>query len=248
MDRNTATARDKTDDLIWGRRLAAPRQLRHQAIDTHNKDAAARIIGPAAVGLHLLQCARIGDRGIPAQGRLQRTRADLVTPHRREQILRTGEVKAPGQFVQVDAGPALALHFTFNRAATVGDGLLQRLAVEPLPHLMAGTRTAHQSECRVEPVAARPAALGADDLHALSVGKPRIEGHHLAVHTRAATAVSDIGVQRIGKIDRRRPGRQVNHATLRRQNINGVIERSLLGLRHPIGGIDNVIAPGQHLA
>ena len=60
--------------------------------------------------------------------------------------------------------------------------------------------------------------------------------------------MAHIAVQRVGEVDRRRPLRKIDHPALRREHVNGVIQRRLPGLRGPVGGVDHVVAPGQHLA
>jgi hypothetical protein len=60
--------------------------------------------------------------------------------------------------------------------------------------------------------------------------------------------VAEVGVQAIGEVDRRRPARQVDDAALRRQHVDGVVERGALELAHPLGGVADLVAPRQQLA
>ena len=56
-------------------------------------------------------------------------------------------------------------------------------------------------------------------------------GDDLAVDLGAAAAVAEVGVQRVGEIHRRRAGRQVDHLALRREHVDGVVERRAPRLR-----------------
>ena len=61
---------------------------------------------------------------------------------------------------------------------------------------------------------------GRDDLDDVAVAEPRPQRHHLAVHPRADTLVADVGVNRVGEVDRRRVARQRLHFTLRREDVD----------------------------
>ena len=69
-----------------------------------------------------------------------------------------------------------------------------------------------------------------------------------AVHPRAAAAVAEVGVQRVGEVDRRRAARQVDDLALRREDVDGVVERRLLRLLGPARPVGDLVAPGQQLA
>ena len=79
--------------------------------------------------------------------------------------------------------------------------VLQR--VEPGAHLGAGARALQEVQLGVEPVHRRAALAHGDDLHRLAVLQRRLQRHHRAVDARAAAAVADVGVQRVGEVDRR---------------------------------------------
>ena len=49
---------------------------------------------------------------------------------------------------------------------------------------------------------------GSDDLDAVAVAQLLAQGHQLAVHLGGDAAIADVGVHRIGKIDRGRTARQ----------------------------------------
>jgi hypothetical protein len=55
--------------------------------------------------------------------------------------------------------------------------------------------------------------------------------------------VTEVGVQPVGEIQRRGAARQVDHLVLRRQHVDGVVQRGALELLHPLAGIGNLVAP-----
>ena len=103
------------------------------------------------------------------------------------------------------------------------------------------------AEFRVQPVARRPAHLGRDDFDALAVLQRRVERHHVPVDLGPAAVVPEVGVQRIGEVDRRRSRGQVNHPALRRHHVHRVVQRRLLELLHPRRRIRHLVAPRQQL-
>ena len=89
--------------------------------------------------------------------------------------------------------------------------------------------------------------LGGQDLDFLSVFECGVELHQRAVDFGATATVAQIGVQTIGEINRRGTGRQIDHPALRRDDVNGVVQRGTFVLRHPIRRAGNFIAPRQQL-
>ena len=53
-----------------------------------------------------------------------------------------------------------------------------------------------------------------DDLDDVAVPQARAQRHHLAVDARADALVADVGVDRVGEVDRRRVARQRLHLAL----------------------------------
>ena len=120
--------------------------------------------------------------------------------------------------------------------------------VEPLAQLVARARALHEAERRVEPVAAGTPGFRGNNLYPLAIFELGVQGHHRPVHLRTAAAVSQIGVQRVGKVDRGRALRQIDDPALRREQIDGLVERGMLVLLDPVARIDHVVTPGEHLA
>ena len=116
-------------------------------------------------------------------------------------------------------GPG-ALQLALDDRAALRQRLLELLRLEPLPHLGPRAMAVHVAELGIEPVARRPALLGRDDLDLLAVLQRVVERHHRAVDARAAAAMAEVGVHRVGEIDRRRAARQVDDLALRRQHVD----------------------------
>jgi hypothetical protein len=57
----------------------------------------------------------------------------------------------------------------------------------------------------------------------------RVQRHHGAIHARAAAAVAQAGVHRVGKVHRRGALGQLDHGRIGRQHIDAVVEQATLG-------------------
>jgi hypothetical protein len=79
--------------------------------------------------------------------------------------------------------------------------------------------------------------VGAHDLHLVAVLQPRDQRHDAAVDLGADAGIADIGVDRIGEIDRRRAARQRDQAALRREAEDLVLEQFELGVFEELLGI-----------
>ena len=73
---------------------------------------------------------------------------------------------------------------------------------------------------KVEPVAVRLVTALGDDLDDVAVLQVSTKRHHLAVDPRADALVPDVGVNRVGEVDRRRPSRERLHLALRRESVD----------------------------
>src|SRR5574343_1092458 len=100
----------------------------------------------------------------------------------------------------------------------------------------------------VEPVARRPADLGGDDLDFLPGFQRGVERHQLAADLGPAAAVAEVGMHPVGEIDRRRPGRQIDHLAVRRDYVDRLVERLLLVVLYPVRAVGDFVLPGQQLA
>src|SRR5204863_520173 len=66
--------------------------------------------------------------------------------------------------------------------------------------------------------------LGGEDLHEVAALQPVVERDDPAVDLRADHTVADVGVNRVGEVDRRRARRQYLHLALRREDVDLVRE------------------------
>ena len=97
-------------------------------------------------------------------------------------------------------------------------------------------------------------ALLREDFDHVAVRQRVAQRYHLAVHLRAGALMPHLGVHGVGKIDRRRPARQHDHAALRRERVHllgievhakrGEKLARLLHLLHPL---DQVAHPDDAL-
>src|SRR6266702_1793164 len=147
--------------------------------------------------------------------RAQLPRADFLAPHCREELVGLAEPETLRQLFEAHGALSPALQLALHGGAPRSDDARDFAAVEPLADLVSRARAFDVAERRVEPVAARAAGLGRDDLDAFSVLEPVIERDDGTVHLGAAAAVADVGVQRVGEIDRSRPLRQLDDPALR---------------------------------
>lgn len=76
-------------------------------------------------------------------------------------------------------------------------------------------------------------ALGSDDFDCLSAFQWRRERYHDAIDPCAPATMTDVTVNLIGKINRCRSLRQIDHSRLWSQHINPVIECRCLDLFNP---------------
>ena len=242
MHADALAARDKTTDRIGRRRLAALGQLGHQRVNPHHQQAtlgrlrcAARLAQQRQVGLSDEFFGR-------SQQQLDVAQRKLILAHHLEQIVGCIEAQLGRQVVLLEGGAALALQQFFDCLAALGNRLVQRLGIEPGPHLSPGP-VAHQvAQLGIEPIARGAALLGHGHLHGLAIFQRRVQRHHDTVEPGATAAVAQVGVQAVGKIDRSSPLRQLHNGSLGCQHINAVVKRA--GARRA----GELALPGQQLA
>ena len=103
--------------------------------------------------------------------------------------------------------------------------VLSAFTAEPGADLFPCARSAHQ----LEPIPRRaPALLGCLDLDDVATLQSVMERNHLAVHFGPNAAVTDVGVHRVGEVERRRARREALDLTLRRKHIDLILEKVLL--------------------
>ncbi len=199
-----------------------------QPIDADDENAAAGAGGLALArddrfcrGVrHRLGLADGADRG------LQRAQVDLGARHGGKEFVDPGVARLGGHRLELERGHAGARELALDDGAAVGDRLLDLLRLEPLPHLGPRAVAVHVAELGIEPVARRAALLHRDDLDPLPAREHVVERHHRAVDARAAAAVAQARVHRIGEIDRRRAARQIDHLALRREHVDRLGEQA----------------------
>src|SRR5205807_6277504 len=101
------------------------------------------------------------------------------------------------------------------------DGVLAALAAEPLADLVAGPRRNGD----LQPVARRARArdLRREDLDRVSRRQLRVERYQPAVDARADAAMADLGVDRVGEVDRRGLDGERDHGALRGEHEDRVL-------------------------
>ena len=110
----------------------------------------------------------------------------------------------------------VAARFLLEQLASELDGARLLLRVDQVLDLVARARGGDE----VQPVAARLVPRLRDDLDDVAVLQARAERHHLAVDARADALVADVGVDRVGEVDRRRAARQRLDQPLRREGVD----------------------------
>ncbi len=130
------------------------------------------------------------------------------------------------------------------------DGAAALVFVEPVLDLVAGARALDEGE----PVAARLVILLGDDFDDVAGAQLGAQGHHAAVDLGAHAGVAHLGVNGVGKIDRRGVGRNHHHLPLGREGVDLVgIEvhlqagEELVGVGHLLLPLDQLPNPVQPL-
>src|SRR5215212_4965207 len=231
VDRDALPERDVADDLVAGERRAALRQPDEHVVDPANGDAEVLAQGRVP-RLRRLERDRLllrdllrlqaldhlvddvaglqlpgAERDVEVLGLLEAGLANHLSEHRRA--------------LQLAVGQVLLLQRALERLATLGLGLLARLAREPLADLVAGPRGGRQRK----PVARGPApALRGQDLDEVAALQTVVERDDPAVDLRADGAVADVCVDGVGEVDRRRAGGQRLDLALRSEHIDLVLE------------------------
>jgi hypothetical protein len=169
MYRDPLAARDKANDGVRRRRLAATRELCQQAIDANDQDSLFRHIAVALpANRQLGKLTLIHRRLAPAHRHLQLAHVQLGARHRNEQIVATSKAQPGRKIVEVGAGLPHSLQFAEDQHAPFGEGVLERQAGEPLSDLEARAMCKQIGQRGVEPVARRSAVFGKNDFDALT--------------------------------------------------------------------------------
>ena len=254
VHRDAPAAGDEAHDLVAGHRRAAPRQADHARRRAPRRarrwraarTARARSRRPRHGDGQLLLAAaqlllqplhdRLGRHVVLADGGVQRLEVgvvhrlgDVVERRRRRQLLdrqtllaqRLGQLLAPGV-----------------------DGVDPALTREPLADLGAGLRRVHE----LQPVAARARALdlAGEDLDGVARRQRGVERHQAPVDPRADAPVADVGVDRVGEVDRRRARGQRDDLALGREDEDLVLLEVDLQRLHELAGVGGLLLPVDH--
>ena len=138
-----------------------------------------------------------------------------------------------------------------HRQAALAQRLLERLAAALLrvlapflfeegADLVAGAAGAHQ----VQPVARRPALLlGGQDFDDVAGAQLVVQRDDVAVDLGADAAVADVGVDRVGEVERGRAGGEVLDLALRREDEDLVLEQVDLQRLEELGRVLVALRP-----
>ena len=72
----------------------------------------------------------------------------------------------------------------------------------------------------VQPLAARRLIRAGEDAHDVAIFQRRAQWNQFAVHARADAAMSDVGMNAIREVERRRAARKCEHVALRRERVH----------------------------
>ena len=126
--------------------------------------------------------------------------------------------------------------------------LVAVLLTEPGVNFGASAAGGDIAEVRVEPVAARVRLLLGNDFdliaHLQLIGKR----HDAAANFGADAAMTDVAMDMVGKIERRRPRRQVHHVAFRRKDIHPVVKDLAAHFVEHFAGVGHLFLPGNQLA
>ncbi len=249
MDGHALAASDEADDRITRDRTAAFAEADQQIAHALDPDAA----GPfearwrsdrGKCALDVIEDPQphddlLGaDRTVP-DGRIEIVDSVVVVlaSHVGDRLEADGRDRRPGQPAQ----------FALERFAAMDDVLVAVLALEPLPDLLASMACSDD----IQPVARRAVlALGRHDLDDVAVLQPVVQGHQPVVDLGPDRAVTDIGVDPIGEIERCRASRQVLDVAFRGEHEDLVLEDVELDALHELGRIrfGHVALPVHELA
>ena len=230
VHRHPVAGGDEPDDVVTRHRSAAAGQLHPHVVGADDGDTrvagpsprlgaggdrlrvfglGGRLVGPAdsiaqqlgdVFGRHVV----VADRGVECVDVL----VVQVAGHLREQV---------GVHQPLDALALLAQRLGEQVFARL-DGFFATLAGEPLPDLAAGPGALDE----VQPVAARAGTVGlaGQDLDDVAVLDRRLQRREPSVDARTDGVVTDLGVHRVGEVDRGRPDREPDDLALRGEDVD----------------------------
>ncbi len=109
-----------------------------------------------------------------------------------------------GQLVEVHLRQAETPQFAFKQGFAGGDVLVARLQFEPVDDLRPRPRRGDVAQVRVQPVAARRTVLAGNDFDLFTGLQAVVERHDAPVDLGTPAVVTDLGVNAVGEVQRRR--------------------------------------------
>ena len=125
--------------------------------------------------------------------------------------------------------------------------LVAILLTEPGVDLRTSAAGGHIAEVRVQPVTARVRLLLGNNFDLIAHLQLVGEWHDAAANFGADAAMADIAVNMIGKVERRRPRRQVHHVAFRRKDIHPIVEDLAAHFVEHLAGVGHLFLPGNQL-
>src|SRR5262245_23787173 len=225
VDPHALPARDVSDDLLTSDRVAAGRAVDQHVVDALDQNALVAHAQRAFDGVgHLLQLRRLGLLDLGQVFGLDEARQygaghQLAVAYGREHVLDFGVAIVVEKFRQLRVfqhlfGLQSQLDRLFLKNLTTDLYGFGALALgDPVFDLTARLRGGDE----VEPVAARLVTRRRHDLDHVAVLNLVLQRDDLAVDFRADALVADLGMNRIGEVDRRGVARQLDDLALRRE-------------------------------
>ena len=248
VDGNAPAAGDEALDFVRRRRFAATGELGQQLVDTDDQDARLPSTGLAGLAVPPRPATafrRAGRRLWPRPGT---PLIEVAARCGNVQVVGLGEAQLVRQFLDVGAGlPGAAI--PGDDAAPFGQGFFQRQVGEPRAHLDPRALGVDVAERRLSQSRDGPPTLAVTISTSCPVSSAVLSGTSWPPTFGAPAAVAEIGMHAVGEIDRRRTGRQIDDLALRRDDIDGFVERRLLFVvLDPVRTVGDFVLPGQQLA
>src|SRR6185295_11216762 len=214
--------RDVTRDRFRRNRSAAARHLRQKIANLLDDDATRPGRGGSTTRNH----ARLNGLGVrtPLNRSGDLGAVEVAGADRNVQRVGIAQPELVDQFGQRKVASTEALELALQNLPSFGTVLRLVALAKEAAHLGAAAWGGEEAVVRVEPVAAGLCLLRRDNLDDLPVLQLVIEGHHAAIHLRAATAMAEIGMHVIGEVEWSRLLGQIDHLALGCEHVHPVFE------------------------
>src|SRR5271163_421184 len=258
VDGDAAAAGDIADDVVAKNGVAAFRAIDHQVVVAAHHDGCVVHAEHALDGGGNFRKRFFGGRarhGLAAGLRQHLPRGPFPVTKIGVEVLDARAAVFGGHaqplllrnFLQADTRLP---RFLLKQLAPDIGGLLTLVQMNPLADLAARARSLDERE----PVARRPVSLLRDDINDVAIGDHVAQRNHLSVHLRAGALMPDLGVNGVGKINRRGAARQDDYTSLGREGVNlfGIQVHAqsgeeFAGLLHLLHPLDQVTHPDDAL-